>query len=220
LASLDTRPDFTGMLTGFRLRDRWFFPLALLLAAAMIALAISPGIGNLPRGAVAGDGKNYNQIDIAGAYLNKIYAGGNAITELTRGENGAYAMYIEAAAGALSDAPELGPHFRLDADIELQFAARTVRVTVRARPAGDRGARQIAVNYAAGRAGESGWKVFDLLPGANDYSFEFSIPAHVGEPGFDYLAIRPVVPEKTRAVIIDSVRLERLETSPNAVPPS
>ncbi len=197
-------------LSAFRLKDRSFFPLAFALGLAMVALAFSPALGRLPEGPVAGDGSQYNRITIEGAYLNKLYTAGDAKVRLERGGNGPTAAYIEVAAGALADAPELGPHFRLAADIEQQFSGKRVRCTVTVKPAQDRGATQMMVNYSAGRVGESGWKVFDLQPGATDFSFEFDVPTHVGDQGFDYFAVRPVVPEKVRALLVEKIVFERL----------
>ncbi len=193
------------------MRDRFFFPLALIVAAGMVLLALSPGIGRLPTGAVTGDGRHYTKITVADTYLNKVYAGGKAITRLEQGPGGKRLLYIEADAGALAAGVESGPHFRLAADLETQYAGFTLRITVRARPADDHGAMQMEVNYDAGRVGESGWQTFDLQPGFADYSFEYRVPRIEGEQGVDNLGIRPVVPEKSRALIVESIVIDRLD---------
>lgn len=192
------------------MRDRIFFPLAGLLVGLMVFVALQPGIGQLPTGAVAGDGVNYDRIVIEGRYLNKVIAGGEARTRLLRTQDKGYVLQIDADADALADAPELGPHFRLAPDIEVQFSGRKIRATVRARPADDQGAMEIKVNYSAGRVGESGWQVFALQPGFSDFSFEYDVPVVSGEQGVDYLAVRPVVPAKRRSIFIESIVLERL----------
>jgi hypothetical protein len=192
------------------MKDRIFFPLALLVAAGMVAIAIAPGIGRLPTGAVTGDGKDYSVITIRDAYLNKVIAGGDAKTQLVDGPGGRKLLYIEADAGVLSDAPELGPHFRLAADIEVQFTGFRIRCTVKARPADDHGATQMQANYSAGRVGESGWQIFDLQPDFEEFSFEYDVPLIEGDQGVDYFAVRPVVPNKTRALLVEEIRFERL----------
>ena len=192
------------------MKDRIFFPLAVLLAAGMVGLAIAPGIGRLPGPPTTGDGQHYDRVIIKDKYLNAIVAGGDAITRLENGPGGQRQLYIEADAGVLSDSPELGPHFRLAADLELQFSGFTIRCTVRARPADDHGAMQMQANYSAGRVGDSGWQVFDLQPGFQDYSFEYKVPLIEGDQGVDYFAIRPVVPDKSRALIVEQVTFERL----------
>lgn len=192
------------------MRDRLFFPLAGLLVLLMVGLAAQPGIGRLPTGSVAGDGLNYDRIVIEGAYLNKVVAGGNARTRLQRTPERGYILEVSAEEGALLDAPEQGPHFRLAPDIEVQFSGRKIRVTVRARPSDDQGAMQMKANYSAGRVGESGWKQFDLQPGFTDFSFEYDVPVAEGEQGVDYIAVRPVVPEKRRGILVESIVLERI----------
>lgn len=193
------------------MKDRIFFPLAFLAAAAMVGIAVAPGIGRLPSGPVTGDGEHYDKVTISGKYLNKIIAGGDAITRLQDGPAGRQVLYIDAEAGALGDEAELGPHFRLAADIELQFSGFTVRCTVRARPAEDHGAMQLQAEYSAGRAGDSGWQVFDLQPGSATYSFDYDVPLIEGDQGVDYFAVRPVVPDKSRALIVEEITFERLE---------
>ena len=192
------------------MRDRLFFPLAGLLAIMMVFLALQPGINRWASGAVAGDGLNYDRIVIDGRYLNKIIAGGEARTKLLRTPDNGYVLQVEADADALDDAPELGPHFRLAPDLEVQFSGRKIRATIRVRPTGDQGAMEVKANYSAGRAGESGWKIFALQPGFTDFSFEYDVPVMGAEQGVDYFAIRPVVPEKRLGILIERVTLERL----------
>lgn len=192
------------------MRDRIFFSLAGVLVLAMVFLALQPGIGRLPTGPVAGDGLNYNRIVIDGRYLNKVIAGGDARTQLLRTPQRGYELQIDAAADALVAEPELGPHFRLAPDIELQFSGRKIRATIRVRPSDDQGAMEVEANYSAGRTGQSGWQKFQLQPGFTDFSFEYDVPPVVGEQGVDYFGIRPVVPEKQRGIIVESIILERL----------
>jgi hypothetical protein len=44
---------------------------------------------------------NYNEITVSGDYLNKIVAGGDAVTRLIDGSNGRKQLYIEVEAGVL-----------------------------------------------------------------------------------------------------------------------
>lgn len=191
------------------MRDKFFFPLAALLTVMMIFLAIQPGIGRLPTGAVTGDGVDYSRIVIDDTYLNKIVQGTEASAQLIR-DRGTYFLYVEAAADEVIAAPELNPHFRIAADVETQFAGRRIRVTARVRPADVRGASQVEMNYSAGRAGDSGWRTLDLGQGFTEVTFEYDVPPLQGEQGVDYIAIRPAAPEGSRAIILESIVLERL----------
>ena len=192
------------------MRDRIFFSLAGVLVLLMVFVALQPGIWRLPSGPVAGDGVNYDRIVIEGRYLNKVIAGGEARTKLLRTPERGYMLQIDAAVDALAVEPELGPHFRLAPDIEVQFSGRRIRATVRVRPTSDQGAVEVKANYSAGRVGESGWKTFSLQPGFTDFSFEYDVPLMSGEQGVDYFGIRPVVPEKQRSILVERIVLERL----------
>ena len=54
------------------------------------------------------------------------------------------------------------------------------------------------------------WQVFDLERGFQDFSFDYDVPLIEGDQGVDYFGIRPVVPEKSRALIVEEVKFERL----------
>lgn len=192
------------------MRDRFFFPLAILLAGAMVWLAIMPTFGAKPSGPVTGDGVNYNRIEVSGDMLYKVIAGGDLKTEIRVAPDGTKQLFLEVEAGALADGVEFGPHFRLAADIETQFSGRRIRVTISAQPAEVKGAEQLLANYSAGRVGESGWETFDLSQQNMDVSFEFTVPLMQGDQASDYLGIRPVVPDGYRGVLISKIVLERL----------
>ncbi|MCI4645540.1 MAG: hypothetical protein MRY64_12235 [Hyphomonadaceae bacterium] len=190
------------------MRDRLFFPAIFLLAAALVWLALLPGVGALPSGPVSvGDGQ-YRQIEVSGLELNRIEAGGEVDIQLVRGEGPAY-LRMETIAGALPDDPLRGPHFMLAADLEVQFSGFEMEITVRAKPGERLGATQMMVNYSTGRDGESGWETFDLRPDWEDFTFRYRVPVKTGENGLDYLAIRPVTPDKTRSLLIESIRFRR-----------
>ena len=83
--------------------------------------------------------------------------------------------------------------------------------TIEAKPADAQGALAFEANYSAGQEGNSGWRKFNLKPGYDSYSFEWDVPVRrIADQAVDYLAIRPVVPEKHRAVEIRSIKFERL----------
>lgn len=189
--------------------DRIFFIVAALAGAFMVTLALLPGMNALPAGPVSGGNTDYSRIEISGTQLNRMVAGGESIIELQR-VGGETVLYIEADAEALPDDPLRGPHFVLATDLETVFAGRKLRITVNARAADRYGAQGINLNYALGNAEASGWEEFVMTKEFQDVTFEYDLPTkNVGaEPGYDYLAIRPVVPEKQRAILVRSVVLE------------
>ena len=55
--------------------DKLFFPLAFLLAAAFVLVALNPWADRPPSGPVSGGGRNAEDITIAGAELHRFVAG-------------------------------------------------------------------------------------------------------------------------------------------------
>lgn len=189
--------------------DKLFFPVIILLAAGLVALALVPQLGALPTGPLSkGDG-DYSQASYSGVQLNRVLAGGDANLSLVREGTEAY-LRIETLAGALPDDPVMGPHFELAADLEVQFSGFEIDVSVTAKPGMESGATQMMVNYSTGRDGESGWQVFDLRRDWETFSFTYRVPVKTGDNALDYLAIRPVTPDKSRSLLVSEVAFRRL----------
>lgn len=191
--------------------DRFFFFGAAVFAGLLVLAAMAPGFNQLPSGPVSGGGTDYSRIVVEGKQLNRMVAGGESDIGLVR-VDGKTVLRIGVAADTLSDEPQRGPHFVLAQDLEVAYAGRPVRVTVRARAADKYGASGILLTYSTGKGDGSDWKRFELTRQFRDISFEYELPRRDegSPPGYDYLAIRPEVPEKRRAVFIESVVLEPL----------
>ena len=175
----------------------------------MIGAATLPGVYALPSGSVSGGGTDYSEIIVEGRELNRIVGGGQSLIELI--EEDKTLLRIETEVDTLSETPEYGPHFRLAADLENMFSGRTLQVTVRARPSDKYGALAFKVNYSTGKNGESDWIEFPLSSSFKDYTFTYDVPERSQDPGVDFLAIRPVTPEKRRAIEIERVTFNRGE---------
>ncbi|MEM9740069.1 MAG: hypothetical protein AAF829_09385 [Pseudomonadota bacterium] len=189
--------------------DKIFFPLIVLFAAGLVALALSPQLNALPSGPVSVGDLNYNEVEVSGLELNRMKAGGDAQLVLQRDGPNQTALEIVTTAGLLSSDPRLGPHFELAADIEVQFSGFEIEVAVTAKPGEVSGALQMQVNYSTGREGESGWQIFDLQPGWETFRFTYPVPVKSGENALDYIAIRPVTPDKSRSILIDRIEFTR-----------
>jgi len=191
------------------MRDRIFFPLILIVAAAMIFLSLRPGASALPSGPWSGAGSDYKVLTLSGVQLARIVAGGDAdIDVIGSGERAV--VRIEALAGMLTADPVRGPHYKIAPDLENVFSGNTLRITVRAKPGEKRGAQQFEVNYSAGKVGDSGWQLFDLGLEADDYTFDYDVPVKLGDAALDYIGIRPVVPDKTRSLDIERITIRRI----------
>lgn len=190
--------------------DRVFFSLIILLAALMVTASARPGVDNLPRGPIGGADTDYKTITVEGLQLNRIIAGGDDAMGIVERE-GEPVLMVESLAGTQNRDPIKGPHFELDSDLERVFSDHEVEVTITARPTERKGAHSFQVNYSAGRPGESGWQTFDMIPDWREYSFIYRVPEKTGDNAFDYLGIRPVVPEDMRSILIKRITFQRFE---------
>jgi len=183
----------------------------MLIAALMVVLALSPGAGVCaPTGPVGGANSDYKTITVDGCNLNRMIAGGEDGLGLIE-RDGEKFLKIEAFSGLQNDDPQRGPHFEIDSDLERVFADHEVEITLTVRPSNRRGAHAFQANYSTGRNGESGWQSFDMYPDWREYSFIYRLPVKLGDNAFDYLGIKPVVPEDSRAIEIKQIRFRRIE---------
>lgn len=191
--------------------DRVFFIAAFFVAVALVGLGLLPALGQLPSGPISGGGTDYQRIEVSGDQLNRIVAGGDADIDMTRAD-GQTVLRIGATEGTLSEDPIQGPHFMLAPDLEVAFAGRPIRITVTARAADKYGASEMRLHYWVGSGVGSGWETFTLTREFRDISFEYTPPPRNEgtDPGYDYLAIRPVIPEQERALFVSKVTLEPL----------
>lgn len=201
--------------------DIIFYPVALIAALAIIAAAALPGRDRLACGSVSGAGTNYQSIGVSGDDLCRFEASGEVDIDLIKSGEQITHVMVTANSGTLGDRPDRNPHFRLAADLERFFAGHEIRVTIEARPSSESGATAFEANYSAGFEGNSGWRLFDLSRDYEPYTFTWDVPQRAAEEiAVDYLAIRPVIPEKSRSIDIRSVKFERLGRTPETPAPA
>lgn len=194
------------------LPDSLFFPLMLLVAGGMVLLAFSAGFGRPPSGPIGGGGTDYKLIAVEGDQLSRMESGIDYAKLERIGEGDDMLMRVTAFFESLSDQPERGPHFKIASDLETRFSNFTLEVTITARASPVRGASTMLVNYSTGNQGNSGWLNFRLKEDFEDYRFTYDVPpSQPGTSGYDYLAIKPEVPAKTR-----SLDIKRIEFRPIA----
>ena len=190
------------------LPDQLFFPIVVLLAVTMVVLALRPFADRKPSGPVSGAGRDALNLTIEGDELYRFVAGTVGTLDLVDAEGGNPTLItISLEAREAYDTPLYGPHLVLEADLERNYEGRDLEITVEARSSEEWGASAMEVNYSTGRFGESGWETFNLTPDFKSYSFIYEVPHTDSSMGHDYLAIRPVVPEKQRSMTVWSIRL-------------
>ena len=194
------------------MRDRFFFPLAAVVAGAFVFTAIQPFADRPPVGPVSGGGRNAEDVTVAGRELHRFLPGNyDGIAIVNPADGGAPVVRITRLANEIYEIPQSGPHIVLDADVELAFEARPIEVEIVARAAGDFAASKFEANYFARPEGESGWCPFDLTPQWQTYSFQFTTPKRTDHEGYDYVGVRPVVPDSKRRIMeLQSIRIHAI----------
>jgi len=196
--------------------DRLFFPLALLLAAAFVFIALRPFDDRAPRGAVSGGGRNAEDVTVTGQELHRFLAGKSPGLSIET-ESGQPIARITRLADEAYEDPRSGPHLVLAEDLEYAFESRPVEVIIEARSVGDFAATQFQADYLARAGGESGWQTFTLTPEFAPYAFTWTTPKRGDSEGYDFIGVRPVAPDKRRTMEIKSIRIHAL--GPKELPP-
>jgi hypothetical protein len=197
------------------MQDRYFFPLAAVVAGAFVFTALQPFADRPPTGPLSSGGRNAEDITAEGRELHRFLPGnfdGLKIVDTPEGK----ILRITRQASETYEDPRSGPHIVLAEDLEFTFESRKIEITIEARAAATAGASEFEANYYAKAEGESGWLTFPLTSEFQPYTFTFDTPAYGGTLGYDYLAIRPVVPDKERAMEVRSMRFRTIGPKPAA----
>ena len=189
--------------------DKVFFPLAALLAGLLIFLALDPFSERIPYGPMSAAGVNVHDMTVEGINLHRFTFGKKGELKVKK-DDGVESLLITLKSEEDYDYPLMGTYLPLDADVEYALQGRRVRITVTARWTGQFPASQFLANYSVGSRGESGWIKFDLTPEFQDHSFEYEVPYSNRGLGMDFLAIKPVVPNKERTVEIQKIHFRSL----------
>lgn len=199
------------------MRDRYFFPLAAVVAGAFIMTALQPFMPRPPRGPLSCGGcANPEDVTAAGKELHRFVPGNFEGIALVQTPEGPILQITRLAEQAYED-PRSGPHIVIAEDLEYAFESRAIEITIEARAAADAGASEFETNYLARAEGESGWQTFPLTTDFKEYAFTFEAPPRGPTEGYDYLGIRPVVPEKRRVMDVRSIRIRSV--GPKTAPP-
>lgn len=191
------------------LKDIVFYPLIAVASAAMVLSAMYLGWQQPQCGPFGGaDGPaDYSLIVLNGQDLCRMqdYLG----YELDLEED---VLTIRAQEDAIIADVQKNAHFELGPDLETVYSGHRLRVSLTVKPTTGAGAEAFEFNYSAGKAGDTGWIRFDLKPEWETYTAEIDVPRKLLEnsAALDYLAVRPVVPEKTRGIELSEIRFRRL----------
>jgi hypothetical protein len=170
------------------LKDRFFYPLAALIVAAMIAYALS-----------FGENDDLTDIEI---WKNGYTMQGEDLVRLTV-QPGTQAIYVAASGGESAYArlsstaardslpPGPGVFAPLGPKYERAFATRKLRMTITARASRINPLEYFDMGYFSAGSGDSGWKRRELTNGWSDYVMEFRPGALTAQQGLDHFSIWP-----------------------------
>ncbi len=191
------------------MKDKIFYPVAIALAIGMVLISLAEGWSQPKCGPFGGANgpEDYSLIILSGGDLCRMEANFGYELDL-QGD----VLTIKAEEGAAQTDVLDNAHFRLGPDLETAYAGHRVRLSFTVKPSPGFGASAFEFNYSTGKPGDTGWTRIEMQPDWNTYTAEIEVPRKLieGEIAFDYLAIRPVVPEKTRSLDLREIRFRRL----------
>ena len=190
------------------LKDRYFYPLAAIIVAAMIVFALSLG----------------ERIDLTDREIwdNGYTMEGEELVRLTA-QPGTQAIYVAAAGGESAFArlsstaareslpPGPGVFAPLGPQYERAFATRLLRMTVTARASRINPLEHFDMGYFSAGSGDSGWKRRELTESWTDYSIEFRPGALTAQQGLDHASVWPGEMAEVLNMDVKKIRVEVLD---------
>lgn len=190
------------------LKDRFFYPLAALIVAGMVALALSFG----------------ERIDLTDREIwdAGYVMSGEDLIRLTA-QPGTQAVFVAAAGGepayarltstAARDSLPKGPGVfaPLGSQYERAFATRNLRMTVTARASRINPTDSFDIGYFSAGSGDSGWKRKTLTSDWAQYTMEFRPGALTDRQGLDHASIWPGETGELLNVDVKEIRVTVLD---------
>lgn len=168
------------------MRDRFFYPLFVLVIVGILALALSPGQENKRTQVDPAQG-----YELTGSDLETLTAAPGTLLSFETGQDGTLSYAILAANLPRKMAVlSAGVFGTLGTEYEAYFVGKTLEITVVARQDEAHPLAQFDVGYFTTGAGDSGWKPFVLTPEFQAYTFSFT-PKKSAVAGNDYFGIWP-----------------------------
>ena len=193
------------------MKDRYFYPLALLVIAGIIVLALRPGAK--PDGPSDADIAE-NGYSMTGNELERLVAAPGTLVSFETDEFGK--VHFAALSSNLPRkmaAASAGVFATLGPQYERVFADKQLKITIVARAGNINPLEKFEAGYFTAGTGDSGWKPFDLGADYHSYSFTFT-PQGGGNPGNDYVGIWPGADGKNKVMNVKSIRIEVLSPKP------
>jgi len=188
------------------MKDRFFYPLFVLVLIGIVALALWPGLNNTggrPRDIVT-DGYL-----LSGSRLQSLTAAPGTFVRFTGGEVEKPLLAVLSSNNPrVLAGPSAGVFGTLGPNYEQVFGGRTLEITITARAGSTDPLDEFSAGYFTVGAGDSGWRKFALTEEFADYTFTFTTRAPQGQPGNDYVGIWPGEEGKNDTMELKSIRVK------------
>jgi len=193
------------------LKDRFFYPVAALIALGMVLFALSFAQKvDLSDELIWAEGYVMEGEDLARLTEQP---GTQAAFNAAVGDEPAFARLTSTTA-RVNLPPGPGIFAPLGPDYERAFSGRLLRLTVTARPSRINPLDEFDMAYFSAGAGDSGWKRRVLEPDWAEYTMEFKPGLRTADPDLDYFSIWPGETAEARSMDVMRMRVEVLD-APN-----
>lgn len=194
------------------LKDRFFYPIALALIAAMIWFALSRS--------------TTTKLTDACIWQNGFITQGEDLVTLTASPGTTY-DYVGATPSVPAHivawtqiarrnaTPSAGVFASLGPDYERAFASQNIRMTVRARQGRKNPLETFDMGYFTGGVGDSGWSRRSLTSEWQDYVLEFKPNPPNADPDVDYLGVWPGDSGELKTMNIEFIKVELISKPVN-----
>lgn len=182
------------------MKDRYFYPLAMLIIVAMVAYALSFKVDNTPSNEDIYERKDVQLEELFPSPGTTVVMGGSEVDR--HAILGAH-MSRDIAPSSAGVFGTLGPVY------EANFGGARIAITVRAKKGEAAPSLKMELGYFTSGVGDSEWQIFELTDEYADYSFEFS-PEKPARKGSDYIGIWPDPSGQGGTISVQSVKVERL----------
>jgi len=189
------------------LKDRFFYPIALALIAAMIWFALSRAqLEDIIRADVCESGyimKGEDLVQLVAA------PGTNYDYFAAQRDNAAY-VTLNSHIARDKAPPSTGVFAPIGYQYAQVFHGKTIRMTIRAKEGRRNPLQSFDAGYFSLTAGTTNWKTFELTDAFQDFSFDFTPRKADKTEDIDYFGIWPGVEGKQTTMDVESFQIKIL----------
>jgi len=191
------------------MKDRFFYPLLVLVIAGILALALLPGSRHtnlqpdeITRVGYLLSGSDLQKLTAAPGTEVSFKGGGEGVPLLAVLSSNNPRKFAPASAGVFST---LGPNY------EAGFGGYDLEITITARAGQEKPLAEFKAGYFTVGVGDSGWKNFTLSEDFKDYSFTFKPNPPKSKPGNDFVGIWPGDEGKSNIMELKSIKIKVIQ---------